>query len=110
MTTKACKCVSVSVFAHLDDVHVGCRGGLGGRGGGAEGGDSQGGAHLSDGEAVEVVVHRLLKEVVGALVTGALVHSSPGDGKEWSVVPGLAGKWRRPRLGQAQDWLLPDQS
>ena len=22
----------------------------------------------------------------------------------------LAGEWRRPRLGQAQDWLLPDQS
>ena len=101
--------------AHLDDVHVWRGGGRGGRGGGAEGCDSERGADLSSSQAVEVVVHGLCQELVSALVTGALVHSSPGDEKEWSV--GLTvPTGGRTGGGSAQvaglDWAisLPDQS
>ena len=77
-------------MAHLDDVHVWRGGGRGGRGGGAEGGHSHRGADLSAAVAVEVLIQaqggrEKVVVVVTRLVTGALVHSSPGDEKEWSV-------------------------
>ena len=110
-------------MAHLDDVHVWRGGGRGGRGGGAEGGHGHRGADLSAAVAVEVLIQaQRVREklvvvvlVVTLLVTGALVHSSPGDEKEWSV--GLTvPTGGRTGGGSAQvaglDWAisLPDQS
>ena len=83
-----CPTDTLSLMAHLDDVHVWRGGGRGGRGGGAEGGHSHRGADLSAAVAEEVLIQaQRLREkvVVVVVVTGALAHSSPGDEKEWSV-------------------------
>ena len=104
-------------WAHLDDVHVWRGGGRGGRGGGAEGGQSHRGADLSAAVAVEVLIQPGIgvekMVVVRLVVTGVLVHSSPGDEKEsWSV--GRQADWLAwPGLAQAAlsyylirvDWL-----
>ena len=104
--------------AHLDDVHVWRGGGRGGRGGGAEGGQSHRGADLSAAVAVEVLIQPGIgvekMVVVRLVVTGVLVHSSPGDEKEsWSV--GRQADWLAwPGLAQVEPGcstiLLPDQS
>ena len=82
--SKVCQVQTI----YLDDVHVWRGRGRGGRGGGAEGGDSERRTDLSSREAVEVLVHCPAgdKLAVTPVVTGALVHSSPEDGKEWSVL------------------------
>ena len=107
--------LSHCLIAHLDDVHVWRGGGRGGRGGGAEGGHSHRGADLSAAVAVEVLIQpRIVAEkvvvVVSLLVTGVLVHSSPGDEKEsWSV--GRQADWAGlARPGPGCSILLPDQS